>query len=192
MKKYKLLFLDIDGVLNHSVYKGSTFLVEPDVPVCKDNLEALKYIIDNTEDLGIVWSSQWRLTEDKHFDKDWYNPRLYIEKLDWFKKYLIDVTPAKLSSNHFQEIHFWFSKNAENKKYVGKSIFTEQVFDYSNYVIIDDLDSDGMKKYGDHFFLANSEIGLTVEMAKNIVEYFKQDFSFETLKEELDWANNWN
>ena len=66
MEKAKILFLDIDGVLNCSRYsediyydgdKQSEDLVAPAVPICKSCYEALETIAKNVPELKVVWST---------------------------------------------------------------------------------------------------------------------------------------
>lgn len=180
-----IVFLDIDGVLNHGNLSQCNSLVDSNVPLCKDNLLAFKRIIDNVDDIGIVWSSDWRFAKEQY--NSWKNPKDWIEKNFLEEGIVIGNNPRKMSSNRFEEIHFWFTSNEYSKKFYGKEWVKDPYYEVRNYVVIDDFDSPGMKMYGNHFFKCNPDIGLTIEYASQIIEYLKRrDFDIK----DLDWSKN--
>ena len=212
----RVLFLDIDGCLNTSPfgeylydfnlsevkerYNDLTYL-EDRIPICKANLDALKHIVDNISDLGIVWSTDWRFDKDDKYTNNfgWHNPKLWLESLPWLSERVIGMTPKKMSSNRCEEIHFWFNENASRKKYADKNwldvkqdecgycFFKDLFYDIANYAIIDDYDSYCMNRYGQHFFKCDPSKGLTREQADDIIAFLKtNDFD----EKGLDWRRN--
>lgn len=159
MDKVKLLFLDIDSVLNASRYAESIYdedfncdrLVAASVPICKDNYQALKHIYENVPSLKVVWSTDWRLV-DKPKWNGWSNPRLWLESQDWFKPLVIGKTPKKMSSTKPEELHMWFRDNIYSRKHKDREWMDKPWFDVCSYAIVDDWDSSLMYKFGKHFF----------------------------------------
>ena len=135
-------------------------LVQPDVPLCENSVIMLKSIIGATFDIGVVWSTDWRFEERETYD-GWRNPRLWLEQQDWFSNVLIGKTPMKMSSNRFEEIHFWFTENhyreqhsekAFMKDYAqNKTFLKDDFYDIKNYAILDDFDSPGFA-YALHYY----------------------------------------
>lgn len=136
----RLIFLDVDGVLNND-YDAAAW--ESVTPISKSNVEALNEIIDKlTEEVGpiyLVLSSTWRL---RYFGKE--NAIELINKD--FSSYgikapfightprFIDVTGHSYYRGY--EIDYWIKKNC-NKSYVS-------------FVIIDD-DCDMASLRNQHF-----------------------------------------
>lgn len=211
----RLLFLDIDGCLNTSpygeciynmntediaaCYSDLTYLKDR-IPVCKLNLDALRQITESVPDIGIIWTTDWRFDcNDDYANKfGWRNPKVWLEAQPWLKSRVIGMTPKKMSSNRFEEIHFWFAENAFGRKYADSAwlmdkmqsphsmFFNAPYYDVDNYAIIDDFDSSGMSRYGKHFFKCEYSKGLTPEMARDIIKYLQTDDFDEN---ELDWKN---
>lgn len=165
----RILFLDIDSVLNHSRYAGDCYegeeqagcaFVEDKVPLCKDNIAALKHIFEAVPDLKVVWSTDWRLY-DKPDYHGFKNPRLWLEAQDWMKDRVIDKTPKKMSSTHYEEIRMWLH-------------YGEKCGMVEKFAILDDYDSYGMSTYfEDEFFKCTYEHGLTMEIAEKVIAHFK-------------------
>lgn len=104
----KIIFLDIDGVLN-------VYCEGRDKYGClfhKHFEENLKHIIESTN-AKIVISSTWRLNGLISLKRMWSDRKLSGE--------IIDVTPYLPNSSRGEEIQFWLDRNI-----------------YSNYVVIDD------------------------------------------------------
>lgn len=154
---YNALFLDIDSVCNHSrkaetVYDDEypdRWFVADKVPLCEDNLTALRLILGGVENPAIVWSTDWRL-----FDGDawhgWKNPLKWLEDEYGLKRYVIGRTPKKMSSNRHEEIMMWLrDKDRPAVK---------------NFAILDDIEY-GMYVFGGHFFRCDYDKGLTAETA---------------------------
>ena len=198
--KSKILFLDIDGVLNRTSFGVDTYteflpahrseLVAQDVPLLQDNVENLKEIIDKVNDLGVVWSTDWRFEDNETYspcnEQVWRNPRLWLESQSWFKDVLIGKTPKKLSSDRHEEIHFWLSENEFGKKNSSKKWFkTEHAnhflfmnddwYDIEDFAILDDYDTKGMSLYGRRFFCTKNDAGLDRDIAKKVISMMNND-----------------
>ena len=162
----KILFLDIDSVLNVSRYGEDLYnngrsdfpFVEDNVPLNVKCIDALKYIFNEVPDLKVVWSTDWRLY-DKPTYNDYRNPRLWLEKQIWMKNRIIGNTPKKMSSTHYEEIRMWFT-------YEKKDLKIEK------FAILDDYDSYEMSKYfKNEFFKCMYDSGLTMEIAEKVVKH---------------------
>ncbi len=165
----KTLFLDIDSVLNNSkpaedCYQGEEHagddFVEDKVPLCKDNIEALKHIFEAVPDLKVVWSTDWRLYDKPDYN-GFKNPRQWLEAQPWMEGRVIGKTPKKMSSTHYEEIRMWF-------------LYEKKDLDIEKFAILDDYDSYGMSTYfKNDFFKCTHEHGLTMEIAEKVIAHFK-------------------
>lgn len=164
----KVIFLDIDGVLNsdnymHELIDKNVYEYENDIYQFIDE-NAVNIIVDLCKqyDLKLVITSSWR-----HFNLS--------STIDYFKKnenkklhplipYIIDVTPRIFVemddySHDFvmrgEEIYVWLMKHPVD-----------------NYVILDD-DSDMLDEQILNFIQINRETGLTNDYINNIKEILK-------------------
>lgn len=128
----KIIFLDIDGVLNSfNTFREIHFEWELTgvrrVAIDLDKVLLLKEIVDNTKAL-IVLSSSWRLFgKMKHGRLITNNQNLHdlIEILNNNGLFIYDITPRSRSGNREEEIRKWM----ENKN-------------IDNFIVIDDDSSD--------------------------------------------------
>lgn len=141
----KVLFLDVDGVLNREI-ENEDFFIFGDI-----EFDCLLHLASIVEDTGakIVVSSSWRLPTLND------NPHI---KLDMLKKELStvgltihDVTPDLVLEPRGSEIDEWLSKNPE----------------VTNFVILDDfIGLDLMDEFEEHhkkhLVVTDPKIGLTV------------------------------
>jgi len=167
MDKVDIIFLDIDGVLNHSPPAEDTYFdtfAERTLPLSKDNLAAFRKILAAKPDAKVVWSTDWRLYDEPKWRGRWDNPRLWLERQDWMAGRIIGKTPKKMTSNHFHEIHWWLLDNIRRPR-VG----------IHNFVILDDWDSPGMSDYGSNFFKTDPDAGLTEQQADDVIQYLQSE-----------------
>lgn len=181
----KVLFLDIDSVLNHSTYaeslycgKGNEFagsqLVADGIPLCKDNIDALKHILSNVPNLKVVWATDWRLSTEPIYE-GWQNPRIWLESQLWFKDVVVGNTPKKMSSTHYEEIRMWFKENEFIKKHQTCDWMRRTYIDVDDFAILDDYASNAMFSYfKEHFFQCWWDLGLTMDIASKVVDYFNR------------------
>ncbi len=153
----KLLFLDIDGVLNSTDWfkrkkklppesSRKEFMAEMLDPTA---IEILRNILTAT-DCDVVLSSSWRGSDENH--------ALLREYVCNF----IDITPRCCSGVRGVEIYNWISKN-----------IPYDVRDEVRYAIVDD-DSDMLLNQKDNFFQTRNDTGLTTEIAKSIIEHLNK------------------
>ena len=145
----RVLFLDVDGVLNNGVWAAQMY--EQGIRTYRDDilyepsLVQLKRIIDNTGAL-IVVSSAWRQI-----------PSAYQHLLEWLKKYgmnVYDKTPY-VGGERGDDITAWFSCHPGAWK----------------YAILDD-DND-MTQHMDHLVQTSFDAGLTEQEADTCIEMLR-------------------
>ena len=169
----KILFLDVDGVLNSK----QLFLANKDKKIVgKDTLEkadfeymkeatsahnfwCLKYVLDTVPDLKIVLSSAWR----NHFEMEQFKELFKHYGLDGEK--IIDKTPRRFTSERMHEIHMYL----DDKRDEGITDIKWAAID--DHVIFNLEDPDKVNEY-----LTDPWIGMTMQDAFKIIKHFKPDF----------------
>ena len=125
----KVLFCDIDGVLNFADYGEDAYYDKyygKEVALDDECIERLKRLLERFPDLKIVWSTDWRFLEDDYWYA-WKHPLKHLEaNYQWLKERVIGKTPKKMSSERWHEVKWWLDKNASYGELDG-------------YVILDDL-----------------------------------------------------
>lgn len=160
-KKKKIIFLDIDGVLNsenHFLARygliGSSQELNPKHSagdmIDVTSVGILNYIIKKT-DADIVISSSWRCHAD---DKKGNDELQDILKERGLIKPFIDVTPFTRDRIRGNEIQIWLDNHKD---------------EVENYVIFDD-DSDMLDSQQDNFIQTNEWYGLTAKDAFKAIE----------------------
>ena len=133
----KIIFLDVDGVLNNGTWAIEMF--DRGVRVYRDDilyepaLERLRSLVDATES-KIVVSSSWRQI-----------PTAYLHLKEWLEKFgmtIADKTPY-VGSCRGDDITAWFNRNPGEYRYV---------------ILDDDDDMDG---HMDHLVQTDFDIGLS-------------------------------
>lgn len=165
---YKVIFLDIDGVLNteHGLKTISNNWTNLSKMIdsrddkkhfCEEAVSNLKKIIDETG-AKIVISSTWRSYGLEWFKKFWKGRGLPGE--------IIDITPYSEHRVRGYEIEKWLhSKDSfEPKHYWDAIVFSEanDECEIESYLILDD-DRDMMIDQIDHFVWTPSQFGLAGE-----------------------------
>ena len=164
----KIIFLDIDGVLNSELFykeksqdkkcKGESKLQFYGEMIDKRCIELLNSIIKDT-DAQVVISSTWR----KGRDISWLQS---IFEARGFKYKILDKTPVlyfhpdcktNISVPRGVEIYQWIKNNPK----------------VSRYVIIDD-DSDMMYWQRENFFRVDGYCGLTPNLSYRISRYLNE------------------
>ena len=160
MNNMKVIFLDVDGVLNseeHAIYchenpkfikEGGSIWVDP-YPVF--------YILQLIEELGLklVISSSWR-TWDLESTIEEFNRYKSLCKLT---PHIVGITPRNMDDQ------VWEDRGEEIQHYLDTHPEIE------NYCIIDD-DNDMLDSQRDHFVRTNSEHGLTIEDCNKVRKIF--------------------
>jgi hypothetical protein len=154
----KIIFLDIDGVLNNQVMHetGEEMVGTVGGRLSKKCIERLNKIIADTG-AKVVISSSWR--SDVGIEDTLTKAGIIAE--------FIGKTPYLYESYCFRgnEIHDWIIKN---EKLIGKPYY-----DFHSYVIIDD-DSDMLHWQRENFFQTDSYSGLTPNLAYKITRFLNR------------------
>lgn len=149
----KIIFLDIDGVLNSSNFFERQYergLREHQLD--QHAVLRLKMILHKTN-AEVVLSSSWRGHEDNH--------KIIREQVTDF----IDITPHSKTGIRGVEIHQWLDANIEPSVYQNYS-------DIENHriAIIDD-DSDMLLWQKDCFFKCDNKTGLTLDIIERVIKH---------------------
>ena len=123
----KVLFCDIDGVLNFASYGVDTYFdkyCNEKVALDDKCIERLKRLLEMFSDLKIVWSTDWRYV-DTDWWHSWKNPVKYLEsEFPWLAERVIGKTPKKMSSDRWHEVKWWIDEHRD---------------EIDAYVILDDI-----------------------------------------------------
>jgi len=137
----KVIFLDIDGVLNNHVllyHYGFNYIDH-------GLIELLVSVIKAT-DAEIVLSSTWRLQEDSR--------NLVTAALEKFGLGLFDWTGRIPGGYRCDEIAEWLKRHPKVKK----------------YAVIDD-DPDAGCGVGGNFFMTDPDVGITDDIANKLIKH---------------------
>jgi len=156
----KVIFLDIDGVLNSEEFLKSN----PHDCIDRNNVNIFKNVIDETGAV-IVMSSGWRLWFDENMmPQDGYSQCLY-DILCEFDIKLFGRTPdfsteeirTRKTFSHVKakEIIAWLNEHESVDK----------------YVVIDDLDLKN-EEINAHLVRTNGQVGITEDDARRIIDMF--------------------
>ena len=174
----KVIFLDIDGVLNtfqtftkcyYEYKKNGIRKLEID----ENKVYLLKQIVDNTNAL-IVLSSSWRKLGRMENNKLIPEHKKLSDLLDIFKKYnlsIYDITPGSSDGNREFEIRKWLENTS---------------LDIDNFIVIDDDISDLMG-------FVNKELIRTYFMKTDGKGHFlidKSGLTIDHVYEAIDKLNN--
>ena len=154
----KVIFLDIDGVLNS--FSCKTF-INKHYFVMDEKIQLLKQLVDETE-AKIVLSSSWRMgwvdheNNEDSIDREDY--LALIEKLKEFDIELYDYTPINVPhvKTRGEEIDMWLKKHD----------------DVQSFVILDDMYNSNFKPHTAKLIQTSMEKGLLpkhIKKAKQIL-----------------------
>lgn len=118
----KVIFLDIDGVLNSVAYDRIRGKDEGNID--ETRLPLLKRLIDETQAL-IVLSSSWRKHWERDIDKCDNIGKEVIATFAKYNLYIYDKTKCLINQDRAEEIRVWLSNHNSVKSYV---IFDDIVF----------------------------------------------------------------
>lgn len=151
----KVIFLDVDGVLNSP--KSKTYAPSGWRGIDNAKLKKVKAIVDAT-DAKVVLSSTWKTEIDKNMHHASSDGKYMMNKFKYEGRFKIfDKTPdAENSSHRGEEIRMWLDKHP----------------DVDNFVILDDIDFDDMERFGvlDHLIMTDYNIGITDEDVEKAIE----------------------
>jgi hypothetical protein len=169
LEPIKVIFLDIDGVLNslRSCERNKGKEIRQMMPD-KIHLDPLKKIIKSTK-AKIVISSAWRIGCPSSGMWEYFFEALgYSFKVIGVTPSLFDAEQHRLARGY--EIDKWInSRDEEAKKKHAENWLITPV---GRFVIIDD-DGD-MVHLSDHLFQTDAVDGLTEEIADRVIEYLNK------------------
>lgn len=154
----KVIFLDIDGVLNSEKFLEHN----KNQAIDRNSVGILKNIIDKTGAV-IVMSSGWRLWfDDNMLPQDGYSQCLY-EILCEFNLKLFGKTPDFSTEEIRTRKTFSHVKAKEIIAWLNEHEFVD------NYVVIDDLDLKN-EEINAHLVKINGQVGITEADARRVID----------------------
>ena len=174
-RKLKLIFLDIDGVLNNSEDNTSFSSYMPEkYGISEKNLENFLSILERVKDVKIVLSTSWRKYpydyEYRYKDKLFKSPlKGLIDRIGKNRFYEIDRIPHLNRKTKYLDIMGFF--------YILKERKHIDMADVS-FVILDDLRNQDLDLFEHNFFCTNVKTGLTASDAENIFFFLTQEISY--------------
>lgn len=164
----KIIFLDIDGVLNNDAHwKNIVKNNKPYTQVSQKLLDKLLLIIEETG-AKLVISSSWRGFQLRETIEDFETCKSKNE-LKQITKYIVGITPHSHERIRGNEIK-WFIENQDDCLYYK---LVNEKLDIEDYVIIDD-DADMLDEQKPHFFQTKYWSGLTMWDVKKIIKRLKK------------------
>lgn len=159
----KLIFLDIDGVLNHTSMTKENRIRTVHGDLCRNSILLLNKLTDAT-DANIVVSSTWRILVEP-------NTLFSALKNAGITGNFIDVTPRGCSSClRGNEIARWMNSNAHRFTLP----ITRPIHDYPYYVILDD-DSDMLYWQRNNFICVDYSVGITEKTVYKATQILNRD-----------------
>lgn len=166
----KLLFLDIDGVLNN--VKTESKSPEGYVGISNGLLDRLYHIVKATG-AKIVLSSSWRRgVQNKEIDGLWLEKKFRQKGMSFFS------TTGMQGNHRGKEIRYWLEEH--------KDLIVEQ------YAILDDEFVCMFQEQNliEHLIHTNPSLGLTQELANRTIELLNGKLI--TKEEYQPWVDEWN
>lgn len=162
MKQNKIIFLDIDGVLNTNYWHTQSHIPKDKYGYAFDPIAVshLKEIIDETG-ADIVISSSWKSFGFTDLEEMWQVRNLPGK--------IIGITPNSVSDElllqaDLDQLDFYHIRGEEIKEWLqkhGKNV--------SHYAIIDDMDN-MLPEQQKHFVQTNPKMGITEETVQRTIK----------------------
>ena len=154
----KVIFLDVDGVLNSEEFLKNN----PDQLIDKNKVSILKNIIDKTGAV-LVMTSTWKLWfDDNMMPRGGYSKRFY-DIFSLFDIKLFGKTPDFSTEEIKMTKTFSHVKSKEIIQWLNSNKNVEQ------YIVIDDLDLRD-EEINKHLVRTDGSIGITEEDAKRVIK----------------------
>ena len=154
----KIIFLDVDGVLNDNITKA----VAPSgcVGVMDSKVKLLKTIVDLTG-AGVVLSSDWKLCEPENRDYQ------YLENKLWYKGgiRIYGKTPDIDWRRRGQEILAWLGKHPQ----------------VTSWVALDDImfEDFSLPEFAGHLVITDYKVGLTDDDTLKAIRILRGEYTEE-------------
>lgn len=165
----KIVFLDIDGVLNHEIYAIKRLDEGYKTPVHNidpESVKVLNFLVEQT-DAKVVISSSWR----RGHTVDELATKLYKSG---FKGQVIDFTPKLYFKTDGVEYNYSVPRGCEIKAWLelNKDILGEKISKVK-YVILDD-DSDMLYWQRENYFRVDPYCGLTYNVVHRAIQFLNK------------------
>jgi hypothetical protein len=152
----KIIFLDIDGVINPWMSEKG-----PGGKFGKQALENFKLILEAVQEAYVVITSTWR----DHYTLS--QMKVFFKEAGIEPNRILDITPdlrrVEGMIRHYpgrnEEILAWLDQHPE----------------VENFVIIDDVDQEQMEGMEEHFFQTKFEEGLLREQSLKIIDHLTRN-----------------
>jgi hypothetical protein len=166
----KILFLDIDGVLNSQKWHEQRVMeglkAQPTCDIDPSAIEQLNKIVYAHSNLKVVISSTW-----KHHVKGNHSWNMMFDLLGC-KANVIDTTP-NLQTYRGTEILSWLIQRSKNEEKID------------SFVILDD--DDDMEMLTDRLVLCSTNDGLTSEKANEVIQKLREPVNLTISLGEKTW-----
>lgn len=161
----KILFLDIDGVLN-SISSGTmwnTFTPEK-YGLCNECLQQVKRILTETES-EIVWITSWRnhsndfIWQFEYKGKDYSFKTPFPKAMNYFMDFKQDICDHLIKRDKATDIWYYLgSKNLDETN--------------CKFAILDDDTTQGFdREFPDHYFRSLPYTGVDKNLADSVIKY---------------------
>ena len=169
-EKCKVIFLDLDGVLNTDNYydqlRHEHLPTEDTFGILFDPkaVEQLAHIVDSTQ-AKIVISSSWRYSGIANMRAMWKARKLPGVIYDITSLHVADDYIQSQMENNPDDFDLYDAMRLARE--IEIALWLEEHPEVTNYVILDDLDS--FCKLKEHFVQIDSQTGITTEDAQRVV-----------------------
>ena len=163
----KILFLDMDGVLNSYQHflmtENDESMFDDDLEffcqaLCAHNIWNLNFILEKVPELKIVISSAWANYLKLQSFKD------LLKEFNINPDRIIDITPRKLSSSRGNEIQWWLDNHQSHE--------SAEV----SYAILDDNDDAISAFHAKQFIHTDCHVGLTIVDAFKVIKLLEPTY----------------
>lgn len=178
MNKYKLIFIDIDGVLNNKQDGTSYFCFNPETyGLSEKNMNVLRHILKETG-ARLVLSTSWRNHDDNYAypynGKEYKSPlKKFIDEIGQENFFIISKAPHLHKHSKASDIDGFF--------YVAKERLKVDSEDFK-FAVLDDQTNQGLHIFGNSFFCIDLNNGLTMNDAESIIFHLNGVKDYEEQK----------
>jgi hypothetical protein len=147
----KVIFIDIDGVLNDHTRLSNGYC-----GIKSECVENMNLILDTVLDLNIVISSAWRYMIPKSMTLTGFEYLLLVCGIN---------CRGRISG------HTRHDNDEEDTRGSQISDYLNEHTDIEKYIVVDDMDLN-LTSLGDNFLQTNGNVGLTKQDAERIIRHF--------------------
>ena len=161
----RILFLDIDGVLNSKSSGTIWSSLKPDkYGLCDKCLQQVKRILTSTNS-DIVWITSWRnhsinfVWKFEYFGREYKFKSPFQKAMNYFSDFKQDICDHLIKRNKSSDISYYLkSRNLDEQN--------------CKFAILDDDFTQGFdEEFSDHYFRCFFETGIDAKLANSVIEY---------------------